>query len=212
MAQTEGLSIVDGYLLQSHYDKHKLETRVADTFNFRPNDVIVAGFPKSGNTWLVEVLKAMYTDWGLEIFDEAASAVFFEERTVFNSYFCMKRQRLVETIKCEDIPSPRLMRTHLPATLFPCAVLKDKGAKAIYISRNPKDVVVSTYYFYKSLLHGALSTGSWEQTVQSFVEDRLLFTPWVRHVGDWFKKGIEDDTRSAQRRHENGEFSPASFD
>ncbi|XP_070541180.1 sulfotransferase 2B1-like [Ptychodera flava] len=193
MAQKEGYPEADGYLFLPQYDKAKLESRATDSFNFRSDDVIVVGFLKSGNTWLLEVLKAMYNDWGLQKFGGAEAAMLLDERTVFNSHFCRKHEELVEAIKCEDLPSPRLMRSHLPATLFPCHVLKEKGVKVIYISRNPKDIVVSTYYFYKSFLHGACSTGDWEETVQSFLEDRQPLTPWVRHVGDWFQKGIEDN-------------------
>ncbi|XP_070555032.1 sulfotransferase 1E1-like [Ptychodera flava] len=193
MAQFESCFVVDGYRFLPYHDKAKVESREVDKFNFKSGDVIVVGFPKSGNSWLVEVLKAMYNDWGLEKYGGAESAVFLEERTLYNGYVSEQRKDLLETVKCEDIPSPRLMRTHIPATLFPCHLLKDKGVKMIHISRNPKDVLVSAYYFWKSWAHGALSTGDWEQTVNDFIEDRQAFTPWVRFVGDWSLKGIEDN-------------------
>ncbi|XP_070554884.1 sulfotransferase 1E1-like [Ptychodera flava] len=193
MAQLESFFVVDGYRFLPYYDKAKVESREVDKFNFKSGDVIVVGFPKSGNSWLVEVLKAMYNDWGLEKYGEAESAVFLDERFLFNCYVSEQRKEMLETVKCEDIQSPRLMRTHIPATLFPCHLLKDKEVKVIHISRNPKDVLVSAYYFSKSWAHGALSTGDWEQTVNDFIEDRQAFTPWVRHVGDWSLKGIEDN-------------------
>ncbi|XP_070554594.1 sulfotransferase 1B1-like [Ptychodera flava] len=184
---------VDGYAFLRLFDKKKLESRAADKFQFRPNDVVVASFPKSGTTWLIEILKAMYGDWGLLKVGHSESAIFLEEQTLYSSYLGKIRQHVVETINIDDLPSPRLIYTHLPATIFPCQALKDKGVKLIYICRNPKDVVVSQYYFWKAFIKGAYSTGSWEQTLQSFQESRLQLTPWVRHVGDWYQKGIKDN-------------------
>ncbi|XP_070573621.1 sulfotransferase 1B1-like [Ptychodera flava] len=193
MAHTEGCSTVDGYVFSRLYDTKKLETRAVDGFKFRPEDVVVAGFPKSGNTWLVEVLKAMYTNWGLVEVSDTKCPIFLEEYTLYKRYLGKIRQQVVETTNLEDLPSPRLIQTHLPATVFPCHVLKDNGVKVIHMSRNPKDVVVSMYYFWNKFMHGQFSTGNWDQTVQAFVEDRLPLTPWIRHVGDWFQRGIEDN-------------------
>ncbi|XP_070552407.1 sulfotransferase 2B1-like [Ptychodera flava] len=193
MAHREGVFTADGYVFARHYDRKKLESRAADKFKFKPNDVVLASFPKSGTMWLIEVMKAMYNDWGLLKVDKTESPTWFEEHTLFTRYFGSICQHVVETVNVDDLPSPRLFFTHLPATIIPCHELKDKGVKLIYICRNPKDVVVSQYHFWKVFVNGACSTGNWEQTLQSFEESRLHLTPWVRHVGDWYQKGTEDN-------------------
>uniref|UniRef100_A0A8C5RYP4 Sulfotransferase n=1 Tax=Laticauda laticaudata TaxID=8630 RepID=A0A8C5RYP4_LATLA len=47
-------------------------------------------------------------------------------------------------------PSPRVICSHLPYYLIPKG-LQNKRAKIIYVFRNPKDVLVSSYHFYKML-------------------------------------------------------------
>lgn len=44
-----------------------------------------------------------------------------------------------------NMPSPRVIKTHLPLSLLPRSVA-EVGAKVIYVGRNPKDVAVSYYY------------------------------------------------------------------
>ncbi|XP_070539483.1 sulfotransferase 1E1-like [Ptychodera flava] len=192
MAGQGGCFTLNGFVFLPYFDRQKLEDQVVNTFEFRRHDVVVSGFPKSGNTWLVEVLKSMYDDWGLARLGCAAEASIIEEHV----YFKIRpgiRQVVVDTIKCEDLPSPRLLRTHLPASMFPLHLIKEQGAKVIHVSRNPKDVCVSTYHFLKSFAHGALSSGDFDQTVQDFLEDRIPYSPWLKYVSDWSEKGVDDN-------------------
>jgi hypothetical protein len=47
-----------------------------------------------------------------------------------------------------NMKSKRFIKTHLPFSLMPPSVMKNK-AKVIYVARNPKDVIVSFYYFHR---------------------------------------------------------------
>ena len=48
----------------------------------------------------------------------------------------------------ENMPGPRLMKSHLSRSYFD-RVLRSKDTKFIIVNRNPKDVLVSYYYFYR---------------------------------------------------------------
>jgi hypothetical protein len=52
----------------------------------------------------------------------------------------------------EKMPSPRFIKTHLPAQLLPDQLWTVKP-KIVYIRRNPKDTAVS-YYHHHRLLQG----------------------------------------------------------
>ncbi|XP_077995207.1 sulfotransferase 1B1-like [Glandiceps talaboti] len=186
-----GNFMVNGFVCFPYFDKEKIEKGVVESFEFRSGDVIVCGFPKSGNTWLVEILKSMYTDWGLCRMGRASEATIVEERSLFKMHPGI-RQRVVDTIKHDDLPSPRLLRSHLPTQVFPLHNVRKNGAKVIYISRNPKDVCVSTYHFLSAFRGGVLGV-DWEQTVIDFIEDRIPFAPWTQHVLNWYKFGIADN-------------------
>lgn len=43
--------------------------------------------------------------------------------------------------------SPRFMKTHLPISLLPPALLDT--CKTVYVARDPRDVAVSNYHLYK---------------------------------------------------------------
>ena len=54
----------------------------------------------------------------------------------------------------EDMPSPRIIKTHLPPTAFSRHDnVMAKRTKIIYGMRNPKDVLVSYYHHYRFELH-----------------------------------------------------------
>lgn len=50
-----------------------------------------------------------------------------------------------------DLPSPRILNTHLPPHVLPKEVQKKK-TKLVFIYRNPKDVAISLFYCYSKLI------------------------------------------------------------
>lgn len=52
-------------------------------------------------------------------------------------------------VKTTDaLPSPRVLNTHFPPHLLPVAI-PERKPKVIFVYRNPKDVAISSFYFYK---------------------------------------------------------------
>jgi len=70
----------------------------------------------------------------------------------------------------ELLPSPRLMRSHLPYNLIPKGQDETTMCKYIYIARNPKDAVVSLYHFYKKLPETRKTEFTLDMMVQSFLQ------------------------------------------
>ena len=74
------------------------------------------------------------------------------------------------------LPSPRLMKTHLPYSVIPKGANEETQCKYIYIVRNPKDVAVSFFHFQekvKGLGYGY--SGPWEFFLNLFLDGKSEF-------------------------------------
>ena len=94
-----------------------------------------------------------------------------------------QRSFLEEALKT---PPPRLMKSHLPAKFFQETLSKSK-TKFIIGMRNPKDMMVSNYHFYRSNEAYNLFKGSWDEFFTLFKEDRLAFGNYFESVLSWWK-------------------------
>nr|XP_053635459.1 sulfotransferase 1C4-like [Cherax quadricarinatus] len=200
----------DGWLLPAAF------TRIADkiyNFKLRPSDVILMGMPKSGTTWLQEVLWTMLNNPDLNNdkadtptpmrspqieFDALADSNAWDKMMVDfgelpQSFQDMAAEFLFKEMKSEDgvflkmseaLPDRRVMKTHLPFCLLPPYLLN--SAKVVYAVRNPKDVVVSLYHHFKNFQFHSY-TGTFDNFVKLFMEDDLLFSPLLAPLGSSWK-------------------------
>lgn len=68
----------------------------------------------------------------------------------------------------DKMNSPRMIKTHLPYFLLP---KRSESAKIIYVLRNPKDTVVSLYYFTRMLSFLGF-VGSFEEFLDRFMTNK----------------------------------------
>lgn len=80
----------------------------------------------------------------------------------------------------DDLPSPRLLKSHLPAHLLPKNIWTTKP-KLIYIYRDAKDVAISMYHMYKN--HSRIQfTGTLDNYLDAFLNDYVTFGPFYEHI------------------------------
>ncbi|KAM3821211.1 3-beta-hydroxysteroid sulfotransferase-like [Vipera latastei] len=141
-------------------------------FQVQDSDVFNVTYPKSGTTWMQEILTLIYNSG---------------DPTFSQSVPCWEWVPWVEhktaTQYLENRPSPRLITSHLPATIFPERFFSSQ-AKAIYTVRDPKDVCVSLYHYAKmsSFLEFREDFGEF---IELFSAGKLLFGTWFDHVKSW---------------------------
>ena len=70
----------------------------------------------------------------------------------------------------EEIPSPRVLKSHLPGQLLPPQLL-EKKAKLVYVLRNPKDVLASYFYSVKMVAPTPKNTA---MSFADFFNDMLM--------------------------------------
>ena len=67
-----------------------------------------------------------------------------------------------------NVPSPRVFNTHLPFSMLPKDILKNK-TKIVFVQRNPKDICVSFYnHHFKLLQYGY--NGTWKNYMPRFLK------------------------------------------
>ncbi|NWQ74464.1 ST1D1 Sulfotransferase, partial [Columbina picui] len=181
-----------------------------EAFQARPDDLLIATYPKSGEwppgrgckvgdgdeasplrcspcatgtTWLSEILDMIYHDGDVEKCRRDA---------IFNRvpFLEMKAPEMPSGVELlGKTPSPRLVKTHLPVQLLPTS-FQDKDCKVIYMARNPKDVVVSYYYFYQmAKMHP--DPGTLSEFLENFMAGKVAYGSWYDHVRGWWDKRQE---------------------
>ncbi|XP_042240704.1 sulfotransferase 1A3-like [Homarus americanus] len=171
-------------------------------FKFDPTDVLVQTWMKCGTTWMQEILWTMRQNPNLDHVDQGkpinirvpfldcdmflgstALPPLDSESSLMKEFARMSPGKdLAQGLflqLAESQHPPRTIKTHLPLSLLSPDLLNT--AKVVYVARHPKDVVVSFYY------HGRLFktmdyVGSFDNLVQYFLDDDLVYGPYWRHV------------------------------
>ncbi|XP_069491681.1 sulfotransferase 2B1-like [Ambystoma mexicanum] len=187
MARLEVTEIFCGINFPGHL--HTQESlHSAQYFGFQNNDIVIATYPKSGTTWMQEILTLIYSKG-----DDLLA------KTIPN----WERAPWLEQIYLRDIQrdggGPRFLTTHLQYDILKPA-LKNSQAKVIYVTRNPKDVAVSFYHFHK-IAKFLPDPGTFEEFLTTFLEGTVHYGSWFDHVKGWL--GHKDELKLLCVSYEN---------
>ncbi|XP_040094267.1 sulfotransferase 1E1 [Oryx dammah] len=151
-----------------------------EKFEAKPDDVVIVTYPKSGTTWISEIICMIYANGDVEKCKEV----------IFNRvpYLECSTDHFMNGVKQlkEMIASPRIVKTHLPAELLPVSFW-EKNCKIIYLSRNAKDVVIS-YYFFFLMVTANPDPGSFQDFVEKFMNGEVPYGSWYEHTKSWWEK------------------------
>ncbi|XP_066575319.1 sulfotransferase family 2, cytosolic sulfotransferase 3 isoform X2 [Amia ocellicauda] len=178
MTTTGNYLLYHGLLLPSI--AHTPESlRYAEEFQFHKDDILAVTYPKSGTTWMQEILPVILSGGNLT-----------PVQTIPNWDRVPWLEETRASLVLGDRPPPRAMVTHLPYHLMPPSFFTSK-AKVIYVTRNPKDVAVSSFHFHKmaSFLD---DPGTFDQFLDKFLAGNVLFGKWTDHVKSWRSSDLGD--------------------
>nr|XP_006816553.1 PREDICTED: cytosolic sulfotransferase 3-like [Saccoglossus kowalevskii] len=166
------------------YIRRNLARAFEEQFECRDDDVFIVSYPRSGTTWTTEMVSLVMNggDTEYNMSDIQHTRVPQIEVNYKPNIMRIKDFRSFNDAFewSKSIPSPRLMRTHLQYNLFAKEPIKRK-CKFIYVARNPKDMLVSYYYFYKMCrVHGCYD-GSWAAFFRKFINKQRIIGDWRNH-------------------------------
>lgn len=177
------------------------------TMKFRSDDVIVTTFPKCGTTWMQEILWTMLHNPNLDNPKANEDLWLRSPEISIDMMFDLKPLKGVPTDSymkkfnemcpgkrwedglslhlAEAEASPRILKSHYPVSLLPHDIL-DK-TKVVYVARNPKDMAVSLFYFFKTLNVFPFDT-SMEGLFEALMVEKSLYGPFWPHVKEAWQK------------------------
>ncbi|XP_067947015.1 3-beta-hydroxysteroid sulfotransferase-like [Watersipora subatra] len=147
----------------------------------RDDDVYVVSYPKSGTTWLSEIVYNIVH--GLN-FTEAQSLP-LDERVPYLEWVHTDSS----TLAAMSPSYPRVIKSHLPLSLIPPKI-RNRKCKIIYIMRNPRDVCVSYYYFTK-MIQLVGYKGHFADFFQLFLQGQVSYGSWCSHVKEFWEARSE---------------------
>ncbi|KAM9461273.1 sulfotransferase family 5A, member 1 [Clarias gariepinus] len=150
--------------------------RYATNFKFQDTDILIVTYPKSGTTWMQEVVTLV-----------SCKGDPIKSQTQPNFF----RAPWIEQCYSHDVlkrfQGSRVLTTHLPYKLLANA-LQDSKAKVIYVARNPKDVIVSYYHFH-NMAKFLKDPDTFSEFLTDFLEGRVYYGSWFDHVKGWTSNG-----------------------
>ena len=168
--------LLDGVVMPPYVTPDRYE--YARTVETRKDDVCYTSYPKSGSTWLANILYLILHQGETPEDATLRSCLYWLESAW--PYPCSRE----ETSKAR---SPRIFKSHMPYQMALGGDPEQQPCKYIYIARNPKDVVVSYYHFESGKEWSGNYSGSWEHWLNIFLEGQVQRGSWFDHVLSWWR-------------------------
>ncbi|XP_055360335.1 sulfotransferase 2B1-like [Betta splendens] len=151
-----------------------------EEFTFRPDDVLIVTYPKSGTTWMQEIVPLIVSG------GDPASV---ESLPNWDRVPWLEQNQAC-TLHLEQRASPRVFVTHFHYNMMPASFLEAKP-KVIYVMRNPKDVFTSCFHFFGSTSF-LVKPGPQSEFLHKFLNGDVMFGSWFDHVKDWLSAGSNE--------------------
>lgn len=159
-------------------------------FHVRKDDVWIISFPKTGTTWLQNIVGQL--KHGMDFTREPITVTDvqqFLEWPMFEDNEDPELKKKLESLcgnvlkELDETPSPRVIKSHLPPHLLPVE-LWTVQPKIIYIARNPKDVAISMYHMLRNDFKDF--SGTLEEFFDVFLDDNIWYSPFAANIlGFW---------------------------
>jgi short-subunit dehydrogenase len=178
----------DGYLVAYGFPVEGFNSAL--TYEAQDNDLFIVTYPKCGTTWTQHIIYLILNNGSPLQPDQRLDLVFPHLEEVGEEFIITNGTIL---------GGYRLIKTHLPYNRVP----KNSNAKYIFVSRNPKDCVVSFYHHTVGFpKHYDFANGKFDTYFN------LFLTGKVDH-GDYFDylrqlMDHKDDPNVLFQRYENG--------
>lgn len=125
---------------------------------YRRKDIFLVSYPKSGNTWLRFLLgNLLYGKVDFTTINELVPDIYISSNK-----------------QIEEFEKNRIFKSHERFT--------SKYSKVVYLHRDPRDVVISYYYWYLKFLKRDIR---FDDFFDDFIKGKVKFGSWDKHYHSW---------------------------
>ncbi|EAZ07619.1 cytosolic sulfotransferase 5 [Oryza sativa Japonica Group] len=170
----------------------------------RDDDVLLATYPKCGTTWLKALSFAIANRHRHPVVSAGHHPLLTQSPHDLVPFIELPFRHIHPLAAALDaIPSPRLLGTHMPHHLLPPRI----GCRIVYLCREPKDVVISTWHFMNKVIEGF--SIDFDKAFELFVDGCSPFGPiWNHYLGYW-NKHVEEPDRVLFLKYDDMMADPA---
>ncbi|XP_036405605.1 sulfotransferase 2B1-like [Megalops cyprinoides] len=172
MSEAELYTEYKGIYLPKHL--HPPESlKFLEEFTFRHDDIIVVTYPKSGTTWMQEIVPLIQSEGDMA---SVLTIPNWDRMPWLEEYRAM-------LLNLDQRPSPRLFASHFHYSMMPESFFRVKP-KVIYVMRNPKDVFTSSFHFC-GMASFLVKPGTVDEFLEKFLSGKVMLGSWFDHVKGW---------------------------
>lgn len=154
-------------------------------FDIRVDDVFVCALMKCGSNWMQNIVWLLTHELDFEKnqnVDPSNLMCNFEDITKWGSFDGAELGNY--WIKhFGNMESTRVFKSHCPIYFLPKDIWT-KGAKIVYVVRNPKDSLVSEYHYIRNLFHCDITL---DDVINGVTNDTWLFCPRFSHILNFWR-------------------------
>ncbi|KAF6022522.1 SULT6B1 [Bugula neritina] len=149
------------------------------TFLYCSTNSPVSNLENIGTHWLWEIIQMLLNSQSQDVAAGVNKCQSFVETQTYSAL--------------DDLPSPRVLSTHLMPTGLPSSLFNN--SKVVVPIRNPKDTAVSLYYHLKSETKGTNLRCGWDVFIDKvwFDPELAFYAPWTEFTSFVWKKCREED-------------------
>ncbi|XP_019383048.1 PREDICTED: sulfotransferase 6B1-like isoform X3 [Gavialis gangeticus] len=159
--------------------------KAMESFEARSDDMILAGFPKSGTNWFGHILLELITTF--EKKTEVEPTIYGEE---FDEFPYLEIGDTEKYQRMKKIPFRRVIRTHLMSQNLPKSVFTNK-AKILLLLRNPKDLATSFFKFSK-VMAPFPTYDDWDEFFKDFMIGNIPWGSYFTYLSEWNKHADDE--------------------
>ncbi|GER41300.1 sulfotransferase family protein [Striga asiatica] len=171
-----------------------LETtkRVVENFKPLPNDVILCSFPKTGTTWLKALLHSIThrSDESNLLISKHPQELIPSLETNLYVRHVENNEKSPESLLTLNEDRVRILGTHIPYQILG-NVLNSSECKIVYMTRNPKDTLISLWHFVRKSEKVEEDPWELEAAVDQFCNGIVVFGSYYDHVLAYREESVE---------------------